>query len=323
LLWFEDKAGFDRINRLGAGGKDFFFLISYDHSRIFADSLDRLPTGLLYRLDDWKNYDITLRRRNFTFKKKPLPFEKYHMAIQKAQDEIRAGNTYLLNLTFPTPVITDLDLQTIFLYAAAPYKLYVPNHFTCFSPEKFITIRNNTITTYPMKGTIDASIPQAEEKILKNPKEAAEHVMITDLMRNDLSRIADNTRVLRFRYLDRIKAGEKELLQVSSEILADLPPDWRTEIGTILREITPAGSVTGTPKRKTIEIISRIENYDRGFYTGIFGVCRGKELRAAVLIRFIEQNETGLLYKSGGGITLESDPRREYTELIDKIYLPL
>jgi len=147
-------------------------------------------------------------------------------------------------------------------------------------------------------------------------------VMITDLMRNDLNRIAADVRVERFRYIDRIRAGEKELLQVSSEISGKLPADWRSRIGTMLREITPAGSVTGTPKRKTLEIIERIEGYERGFYTGVFGVCRGEELRSAVLIRFVEQTSEGLVYKSGGGITLDSDPTSEYRELIDKIYLP-
>jgi len=99
------------------------------------------------------------------------------------------------------------------------------------------------------------------------------------------------------------------------------PPD-RRRIGSILSEITPAGSVTGTPKRKTVEIIGRIEDYSRGFYTGIFGICKGEELRSAVLIRFLEQNERGMFYKSGGGITMDSDPEKEYRELIDKIYLP-
>jgi para-aminobenzoate synthetase component 1 len=90
----------------------------------------------------------------------------------------------------------------------------------------------------------------------------------------------------------------------------------------ILSEITPAGSVTGTPKRKTFKIINDIEIHDREFYTGIFGVCHGEELRSSVLIRYIGKREEKLVYKSGGGITLQSDPFREYREMIDKIYLP-
>jgi para-aminobenzoate synthetase component 1 len=120
-----------------------------------------------------------------------------------------------------------------------------------------------------------------------------------------------------------IEAGKKELLQVSSEISADLPADWRRNLGTILEKITPAGSITGTPKKKTMQIIEKVENYDRGFYTGVFGICRPEELRSAVMIRFVEKNRNGMIYKSGGGITLHSDPRSEYRELESKIYLPL
>ena len=71
-----------------------------------------------------------------------------------------------------------------------------------------------------------------------------------------------------------------------------------------------------------MEIIADTENYDRGFYTGIFGVFDGKSLRSGVMIRFIEEDNGTLLYKSGGGITIDSDARSEYEELIDKIYLP-
>lgn len=173
-----------------------------------------------------------------------------------------------------------------------------------------------------MKGTIDASLPQAKEQILKDPKEMAEHIMITDLMRNDLNLVAKRVKVEEFRYIDKIPAGDKELYQVSSKISGELPSTWQNGIGSILSKITPAGSISGTPKKRTIEIIEEIENYKRGFYTGVFGVYREDELRSAVLIRFIEKSSRGLLYKSGGGITIDSDPLKEYKELISKIYLP-
>jgi para-aminobenzoate synthetase component 1 len=322
MFWYERDEGFARIDRLGAEGEDFLFLIAYDRSRILAEPLDRLPPGLLYRLDEWSNYRPRTVPHAPPFRKRPVPFARYREAIEAVQEEIRRGNTYLLNLTFPTPIETSLGLEAIFHASHAPYKLHLPGLFSCFSPEKFVTVTEDTIRTFPMKGTIDAALPDAAERILSDPKETAEHVMITDLMRNDLNRIADDVRVERFRYIDRIRAGERELLQVSSEIAGTLPADWRSRIGTILEEITPAGSVTGTPKRKTLEIIERIEGYKRGFYTGVFGVCRGAELRSAVLIRFVERTPDGLIYKSGGGITLQSDPAAEYRELIDKIYLP-
>ena len=173
-----------------------------------------------------------------------------------------------------------------------------------------------------MKGTIDATLSNARECILSNQKELAEHVMIVDLMRNDLGIIATNVQVENFRYIDKIKAGDKSLLQVSSKITATLQKEWHEKLGDILCDITPAGSITGTPKRKTIEIIQEVENYQRGFYTGIFGVYDGKGVDSGVMIRFIDKQKGKLYYKSGGGITIDSKLDKEYKELVEKIYLP-
>jgi para-aminobenzoate synthetase component 1 len=236
--------------------------------------------------------------------------------------EIRAGNTYLLNLTFATPIESSLDLKEIFTYAKAKFKLYFKGKFICFSPERFVEIENNCIATYPMKGTIDADLPNARKNILSDSKETAEHVMIVDLMRNDLGIVGSHVKVEKFRYVEKIKAGDKALLQVSSKITATLDENWKDEIGTLLNHLTPAGSITGTPKKSTVGIIDTIENYDRGFYTGIFGIFDGENLRSGVMIRFIEKEEGQLVYKSGGGITIDSDAQSEYEELLDKIYLP-
>jgi para-aminobenzoate synthetase component 1 len=173
-----------------------------------------------------------------------------------------------------------------------------------------------------MKGTIDASTPLAKEKILADSKEMAEHVMIVDLMRNDLGIIGSHVKVEKFRYVEKIKAGQKELLQVSSKITATLANTWRDELGTLLSQLLPAGSITGTPKKSTVCIIDQVEDFDRGFYTGVFGVFDGDSLRSGVMIRFIEQENKKLYYKSGGGITIDSDTKSEYEELCDKIYLP-
>lgn len=76
-------------------------------------------------------------------------------------------------------------------------------------------------------------------------------------------------------------------------------------------------------QKKTVEILKEIEGYERGFYTGVFGIFDGKNLDSAVMIRFIEKDKDGnLFYKSGGGITCDSDCKSEYEEMIDKIYLP-
>ena len=323
MKWLEPDTGWARIDALGQTRTPFLFIVSYDKTRLYARPLDALDAGILYKLEDWRNDPVRPYTRNYRFRKFPAPFATYAPKLEAALEQIRAGNTYLLNLTCQTPIETDLSLEEIFRYARAKFKLYVPGQFVCFSPERFIEIEGNTIATYPMKGTIDAHLPNARETILNDPKERAEHTMIVDLMRNDLGIVGTRVRVERFRYIEQIRAGDNDLLQVSSRITATLPEDWRDHIGMLLEHLTPAGSISGTPKRSTVQILQAIEGYDRGFYTGIFGVFDGHSLRSGVLIRFVEQTDEGLVYKSGGGITLDSDPRSEYAELVEKIYLPI
>ena len=322
-MWLNSKEGFKHINTLAQCSSPFLFIVSYDKSKIFAQPLDALGDDIYYKLGNWRNYPQEHRSQSFSFSKSCIELGTYQQALEKVLEEIRSGNTYLLNLTFKTPIQSSLELKEIFTFAKAKFKLYFKDEFICFSPEPFIEIEQNKISTYPMKGTIDANIPEAREKILSNEKEKAEHVMIVDLMRNDLGIVASNVTVEHFQYTQKIQAGDKELLQVSSKITATLPPDWKENLGDILDHLLPAGSICGTPKRSTVDIIKRIENYDRGFYTGIFGIFDGEALRSSVMIRFIEKENGLLVYKSGGGITIDSNLQDEYQELIDKIYLPL
>jgi len=143
-------------------------------------------------------------------------------------------------------------------------------------------------------------------------------------LRNDLGMVGHSVRVRRFRYLDLLETSRGPLYQVSSEITAELEPDWPAHLGDIIARLLPAGSVTGAPKPKTVAIIKAIENYERGFYTGIAGLFDGQTLDSAVLIRFIEKKpDQSLIYKSGGGITIESELEAEYRELLAKVYVPI
>lgn len=322
MIWLDKENGFEQINRLSKARTPFLFIISFEQDKIFAKPLGTLDDDIFYKLEEWRNYPAKQRTENFTFSKSPLDFGTYKKAFNSVLKEIRSGNTYLLNLTFRTPIESSFTLKEIFTYAKAKFKLYFKDQFVCFSPERFVEITENTIATYPMKGTIDASLPHAKEKILSDEKEMAEHVMIVDLMRNDLGIIGSDVKVEKFRYVEKIQAGEKELFQVSSKITAALPSDWKDHLGTLLSQILPAGSISGTPKKSTLNIIKEIENSERGFYTGVFGIFDGNSLRSSVMIRFIEKENDTLFYKSGGGITIDSDAKSEYEELLDKIYLP-
>jgi para-aminobenzoate synthetase component 1 len=318
LKFFNQKDGFAKIASLGRKKEPFLFIISYNKSKIYASSLKSLDSNIKY---SFSNKPSNIGKKS-DLKKYPVSYKKYLESFNRVIENIKDGNTYLLNLTFKSKIETNLSLEDIFNQANAPYKLLIKDSFVCFSPECFIEIKNNTISTYPMKGTIDANILNAKEQILSNPKEMAEHTMIVDLMRNDLNIVAKETKVTNFRYIQKIKAGSKELLQVSSKIEAKLSNKWHEHLAIILDKLTPAGSISGTPKKKTLEIIDSVEPTKRGLYTGIFGIYDGNSLKSAVMIRAISKEHNNLFYYSGGGITLDSNPELEYQELVDKIYLP-
>ena len=113
-----------------------------------------------------------------------------------------------------------------------------------------------------------------------------------------------------------------DILQTSSEISGNLPSDYQQHLGDILAAMLPAGSITGAPKDKTMEIIQEAEDYDRGFYTGVMGIYNSGELNSGVMIRFLEQDGKGTYFKAGGGITSKSNCRKEYEDVLQKVYLP-
>ena len=303
-----------------------------------------------------------------TWQIEPPLYEDYERSFNIVKSNIMAGNSYLTNLTNRVPVSCNLSLEEIFHRAKGKYKLLLRRKrtqaedkahlkeeaqnkahlkeenieenltsFVCFSPETFVRIKGGRIYSYPMKGTLDASLPNAEKLLMEDRKETAEHATIVDLIRNDLSRVAEDVRVDKYRYIDVLHTNKGDILQTSSEISGSLPEDYRQHLGEILDAQLPAGSITGAPKDKTMQIIHEAEGYDRGFYTGIMGIYDHGELNSAVMIRFVEEEaspsktEKGknpevsreLYFKAGGGITSKSDCRKEYEEVIQKIYLPI
>ena len=310
---------FEFLNSLGKQREPFLFISDFKAQKLEIILLkDLADSNVEFCIDE--NY--TYKEHSHYLKTFPIDFSKYSEKFNKVIEKIKSGDTYILNLTQATPIESSQTLKQIYQVANAHYKLRFKDEFLCFSPEKFIQIEDNLIHTFPMKGTIDASIENAESKILADEKEMAEHIMVVDLLRNDLSIVSTNVQVEKFRYISKIEAGDKDLLQVSSHIRGELEDTWHENIGTILQSLLPAGSISGAPKKSTLEIIEQVEEYERGFFSGVFGFYDGKKLDSGVMIRFIEKTKDGLIYKSGGGITLDSDVNLEYNELQDKIYLP-
>jgi len=316
----------EKMNQLAKQQVPFIFIINYATDYAMVEPLSEInPNEILFSLNGFNNINVKseeLKNVPVNFQKFPITQKTYAKSFAVVMDNLHKGNSYLTNLTCETPIETNLSLKEIFIKSKAPYKLWYKNQFVVFSPEIFIKIKDGKIMSFPMKGTIDASISDAESKILQNKKEGAEHATIVDLIRNDLSKVANNVKVDSYRYIDRIKTNQGELLQVSSQISGDLPSNYLEKLGSIFYELLPAGSVTGAPKKKTLEIIEHAEKYDRGFYTGVFGIYDGTQVDSSVMIRFIENKNGTFIYKSGGGITASSKLGDEYNEMIQKVYLP-
>lgn len=311
-----------KMNEFGKAKKPFLFIIDFDEQHCFIEPLDQVDARILYNFNSCTNASQVQPDFIPSLQAYPLTFDAYQLQFNAVQKEIAAGNTYLINLTIETPITLNGSLNDVFHFAKAKYKLCIEDQFVCFSPETFVQIKNNRIYSFPMKGTIDASLPNAQDQILNDPKETAEHYTIVDLIRNDLNIVSKNVKVDQFRYLDKLKTSKGSIYQMSSQISGDLSNNWNESIGDLFQQLLPAGSITGSPKERTVQIINEVEPYKRHFYTGICGIYDGENLDSAVMIRFIEKNGVQFTYKSGGGITFSSEVEKEYNELIQKIYIP-
>ena len=315
----------EQMNKLGQAKVPFLFVVDFEMQKpVLVALADVDPERILFDINGFTNTaKESVNPESLRLEKFPLTPAEYGRKFDRVFTHLEYGDSFLTNLTVKTEIKVNLTVREIFFLSKAKYKLYFGGEFLVFSPEIFVQIRENKIYSYPMKGTIDASIDNAESKIMEDRKEISEHVTIVDLVRNDLSQVASSVSVARFRYVDRIQTDTKTLLQVSSEIVGDLEGPYLSKLGDILVTLLPAGSVSGAPKPKTLEIIQRVEGSNRGYYTGVFGVFDGTTLDSGVMIRFIEEENGKLYYRSGGGITTQSIASREYQEVIDKVYVPI
>jgi len=323
----------EKLDELGKNSKSILFIINFEANQAYLIPPEKASSlGVFYKTRNFSN----VNRGNSIAKVpkleiNPIDLNTYKKAFDRVQYYLNRGDSYLINLTFSTAIDFNLPLTEILKRINSPYALCFSNRFLVFSPETFLRIEENKISSYPMKGTLSVEkkllennpdlLSQGLEKILNNPKEAAEHATMVDMIRNDLSRIAKEVRIINYRYPDYIHTLEKVLIQLSTQIEGKLPKK-PLFLGQILKNQLPAGSISGAPKSKTIEIIKEVENYSRGFYSGVFGIFDGKSLDSAIMIRYIEKKGEKLFYKSGGGITSQSLMEEEYQELIQKIYVP-
>lgn len=313
-----------KLNRWGSEGTPFLFIIDFEMENLFAEKLHDIdPEQILFDFQGVTNAGKKMILDTPVLMKKPIPQRVYTEKFDQVMIHLLRGDSFLTNLTTKTEIKTNIPLRDVFHAARARYKILWEDAFLVFSPETFVRIENDWIVSNPMKGTIDALIPEARKIILNDQKEFSEHVTIVDLIRNDLSQVAVDVTVRRFRYVEEIHTSDKVLLQISSEVAGKLSSDYRSRIGDILFSLLPAGSVSGAPKAKTLEIIRSAEKEKRGYYTGVAGYFDGEKMDSCVMIRFIEKAGDTLYYRSGGGITTQSIAANEYQEVIDKVYVPV
>ena len=319
------QSNFDKMDELSDQKVPFFFMVDFLVENVLVYTERELQENSI--LVDFQNFKIInlheAKTKHIHLQSFPESKQEYRKGFDTVQENLKLGNSYLTNYTCKTEIELNLSLEEIFYLSKAKYKVLYKDQFVFFSPETFIEIIDNEIFTHPMKGTIDAAKENAIEVLKNDVKEKAEHYTVVDLLRNDLSMVADEVKVNEFQRIDYLKTNKKNLYAMSSEISGKLKPEFRNKIGSIMKNLLPAGSILGAPKPKTLEIIQEAENYDRGFYTGVCGWFDGKNLDSCVMIRFIEKESGKLYFKSGGGITHLSNLADEYQEMKNKIYVPI
>jgi para-aminobenzoate synthetase component 1 len=251
-----------------------------------------------------------------------LSLEQYKKIFQQAKEHILDGNTYQIKISMryntATPLPPLLAFEKLAATNPAPESFaMVWDDFSLVScsPETVIHKEGEKIVTKPIGGTIPRDDDLAEEeqieKLLKDPKETAEHNMLIDLERNDLSNICQPGSV----EIEKLREVEHyaHLHHLVSTISGTLLPNISTS--EILKAMLPGGTITGCPKHRTMEIIDQLEPSFRGPYTGSYGTFHDTgDLHLNLIIRTLIQTESSAHIQAGGGIVVDSTPEYEYNE---------
>lgn len=320
-----------------------FIFLNYDYKNEIEALTTKKKSGLnfpqhcFFEIKEKINFnslDEILKPENYSSTKiKIIPKttkENYIKAVSELKNHIQKGDIYEINycITFEAENV-QIDPLLIFeklnLISKAPFSALVKlkdKYIISASPELFLSKRGNKLITKPVKGTIKRGLNEAEDEILKNElfqslKERTENVMIVDVARNDLSRLAKKGTVT----VEKLYAVESYLQvhQMASTISCELKEN--ISFTDILKATFPMASMTGAPKIRAMQLIDDFEDCSRGPYSGCLGyIDENGDFDLSVLIRSIFYNETEkyLSFSVGSAITAQCDPEKEYEECLLK-----
>lgn len=252
-----------------------------------------------------------------------IDFTKYKSQIDKIKKELYEGNVYQINYTiqkmykcFDNGFDTYLALRNIVKPPHGYYMNFNNYEILSLSPELFFKTKNNTIYSYPMKGTRGRNIDKNKDKKLRNElkkssKDKSEHLMIVDLLRNDIGKISKYGGV-KVSKMFNIKSF-KTVHQMISCIKGELKDNVKES--DIIKALFPGGSITGAPKESAMKIIDKLENYSRDLYTGSIGyINENGDMNFNIAIRTMTIKNNKGIYPVGGGIVWDSNAKDEWQE---------
>ena len=320
---------FEELKKLKIFHRDKYIVIQFNYELGFLfEDLEHLISDevrlfTLYHFDSFKEVDISKisPRSQFHFDYS-IDENSYKKSFEKVMDHLLNGDAYQINLThlFKMNISSITALKENFLSQREEFK---HGHFYHYlydrdfellsnSPECLFELEGDSLVTRPIKGTVKQS--EGLHKLQNSEKDISELNIITDLLRNDLSRIGESySNVSKMRDYFTVPG----LFQQYSEIKVRLDPE--VDLYQILRATYPGGSITGAPKRRVLSLINDIETTSRNFYTGSTIFITPQFVRGSINIRTAKIEDNEVYYGAGGGITLLSDANDEYHELISKI----
>ncbi|MCC7299781.1 MAG: aminodeoxychorismate synthase component I [Verrucomicrobia bacterium] len=328
---------FQALEKIEASGLWAAGFISYEAAGAFDDALKTHSPGSLPLLQFglFRNADtVQLPKSEGAYQlgewMPSVTRGEYAAAIAAIKEHIAAGDTYQVNYTFrlnadfsgsPFDFFCDLAAAQQGRYAAF---IETDEFAICSaSPELFFELNDGIITSRPMKGTLSRALTFSKDwkqaEALKNSaKDRAENIMIVDMIRNDIGRIAESGSVETLSRFDVEKYPT--VWQLTSTVRGELAQRHRgTKVADVMRALFPCSSITGAPKAKTMEIIRSLEKSPRGVYTGSIGFIApdgAAQFNVAIRTAVIQNGKAE--YGIGGGIVWDSDADCEYEEALSK-----